>query len=71
MTLPDFCLGLCGQRIGRCAAGFGEVAPTAATRGGTRDFASFTQIVATKYEVLVAHNQIARARELVTTMPPV
>lgn len=43
---------------------------TAATRGGTRDFASVSQIVATKYEVLVAHNLIAKARELVAAMPP-
>jgi hypothetical protein len=44
---------------------------TAATRGGTRDFASVSQIVATKYEVLVAHNLIARARDLVAAMPPI
>ncbi len=44
---------------------------TAATRGGTRDFASVSQIVATKYEVLVAHNLIGQARELVAAMPPI
>jgi hypothetical protein len=44
---------------------------TAATRGGTRDFASISQIVATKYEVLVAHNLIGQARELVAAMPPI
>jgi hypothetical protein len=43
---------------------------SAATRGGTRDFASVSQIVATKYEVLVAHNVIGDARELLATMPP-
>ena len=43
---------------------------SAATRGGTRDFASVSQIVATKYEVLVAHNVIGHARELLATMPP-
>jgi hypothetical protein len=42
----------------------------AATRGGTRDFASVSQVVATKYEVLVAHNHIGRARELLAAMPP-
>jgi Heat induced stress protein YflT domain len=42
---------------------------SAATRGGTRDFASVSQIVATKYEVLVAHNLIARARDLIAAMP--
>jgi hypothetical protein len=42
----------------------------AATRGGTRDFASVSQIVATKYEVLVAHNVIGQARELIAAMPP-
>lgn len=44
---------------------------SAATRRGTRDFASVSQIVATKYEVLVAHNLVARARELVAAMPPI
>ena len=44
---------------------------SAATRGGARDFASVSQIVATKYEVLVAHNVIGQARELLTAMPPV
>jgi hypothetical protein len=42
---------------------------TAATRGGTRDFASVSQVVATKYEVLVEHGVVARARELIATMP--
>ncbi len=44
---------------------------TAVTRGGARDFASVSQIVATKYEVLVAHNLIGRARELIAAMPPI
>ena len=44
---------------------------SAATRGGARDFASVSQIVATKYEVLVAHNVIGQARELLAAMPPV
>ncbi len=42
---------------------------SAATRRGTRDFASVSQIVATKYEVLVEHNVAARARELLASMP--
>jgi len=40
-----------------------------ATRHGARDFASVQQVVATKYEVLVEHQQAARARELLATMP--
>jgi hypothetical protein len=44
---------------------------TAVTRGGTRDFASVSQIVATKYEVLVAHNLIGKARELIAAMPSI
>ena len=47
-----------------------QVGFSAATNRGTRDFASITQIVATKYEVLVAHNLVAQARELVAAMPP-
>ena len=42
---------------------------TAATRGGTRDFSSVSQVVATKYEVLVEHNLAERARELLAAMP--
>ena len=42
---------------------------TAATRGGTRDFASVSQVVATKYEVLVEHHVAAQARELLARMP--
>jgi hypothetical protein len=40
------------------------------TQGGTRDFASVSQVVATKYEVLVEHNMAERARELLAAMPP-
>jgi hypothetical protein len=43
---------------------------TAATRQGTRDFASISQVVATKYEVLVEHKHADRARELLAAMPP-
>ncbi len=42
---------------------------TAATRHGNRDFASVSQVIATKYEVLVEHRHAARARELLTNMP--
>ena len=42
---------------------------TAATRGGTRDFASVSQIVATKYEVLVEHTVTEQAREILAGMP--
>lgn len=41
---------------------------TAATRGGNRDFTSVTQVVATKYEVLVEHRFAEKARELVAGM---
>jgi hypothetical protein len=40
------------------------------TQGGTRDFASVSQVVATKYEVLVEHNLAERARDLLAAMPP-
>lgn len=40
----------------------------AATRG-RRDFSSVTQIVATRYEVLVEHKHAARGRELLAQMP--
>jgi hypothetical protein len=47
-----------------------QVGYRAATRGGTRDFASVTQVVATKYEVLVEHTLIEQARQLTAAMPP-
>jgi len=40
----------------------------AATRG-QRDFSSVTAVVATKYEVLVEHKSLARARELLAKLP--
>ncbi|SFB88913.1 hypothetical protein SAMN04487968_102171 [Nocardioides terrae] len=40
----------------------------AATRG-QRDFSSVTQVVATKYEVLVEHKVAGRARELLAGLP--
>jgi hypothetical protein len=39
-----------------------------ATRG-QRDFSSITQVVATKYEVLVEHKVAAQARELLAGLP--
>jgi hypothetical protein len=38
--------------------------------GGQRDFTSVTQVVATKYEVLVEHRDAARGRELLAKMDP-
>ena len=40
----------------------------AATRG-QRDFSSVTQVVATRYEVLVEHKYAAQARELLAKLP--
>jgi hypothetical protein len=40
----------------------------AATRG-QRDFASVTEVVATRYEILVEHKVAARARELLAGLP--
>jgi hypothetical protein len=36
---------------------------------GQRDFSSVTQVVATRYEVLVEHKHAPRARELLTGLP--
>jgi hypothetical protein len=46
-----------------------QVGYRAVTRGGARDFSSESQVVATRYEVLVEHGFIAQARELVSVMP--
>jgi hypothetical protein len=46
-----------------------QIGYTAATRGGTRDFASVSQVVATKYEVLVEHNVAEQARGILAAMP--
>ncbi len=46
-----------------------QIGLRAATRGGTRDFASVSQVIATKYEVLVEHRFIEQARQLVAAMP--
>jgi heat induced stress protein YflT len=37
--------------------------------GGRRDFTSVSQVVATKYEVLVEHKLLAQAQELLSRMP--
>jgi hypothetical protein len=44
------------------------VAGYAAT-GGRRDFTSVSQVVATRYEVLVEHTVAEQARELLATLP--
>jgi hypothetical protein len=44
------------------------IAGYAATRG-RRDFSSMTQVVATRYEVLVEHKVAVRARELLARLP--
>ena len=36
---------------------------------GQRDFSSVTQVVATRYEVLVEHKVAAQARELLAKLP--
>ncbi len=46
-----------------------QIGFTAATRGGTRDFTSASQIVATRYEVLVEHRVAEQARQVLTAMP--
>lgn len=48
-----------------------QIGFAAVTRGGTRDFSSVSQVVATKYEVLVEHRFAERARQLLATMPAV
>ncbi|MCW2747400.1 MAG: rane protein [Nocardioidaceae bacterium] len=40
-----------------------------AATGGRRDFTSVSQVIATKYEVLVEHKFLARAQELLTKQP--
>jgi hypothetical protein len=45
-----------------------QIGYRAITQGGTRDFASISQVVATKYEVLVEHTLVEKARQLVAGM---
>jgi hypothetical protein len=49
---------------------WGQLGFAAITRGGTRDFSSISQVIATKYEVLVEHRYAEAARALLATMPP-
>jgi hypothetical protein len=46
-----------------------QIGFTAITRNGTRDFSSVTQVVATKYEVLVEHRFADQAHMLLSKMP--
>lgn len=46
-----------------------QIGFTAVTRGGTRDFSSVSQVVATKYEVLVEHRFFEQAQQLLARMP--
>jgi len=46
-----------------------QIGFTAVTRNGTRDFSSVSQVVATKYEVLVEHRFFEQAQQLLTRMP--
>ena len=46
-----------------------QIGFAAVTRGGTRDFSSVTQVVATKYEVLVEHRFFEHAQQLLAAMP--
>ena len=48
---------------------WGQIGFTAVTRGGTRDFSSISQVVATRYEILVEHRLAEAARELIAAMP--
>ena len=48
---------------------WGQLGFAAVTRGGTRDFSSVSQVVATKYEVLVEHTFAEQARALLADMP--
>ena len=50
---------------------WGQLGFAAITRGGTRDFSSVSQVVATRYEVLVEHSFAESARTQLATMPAV
>jgi len=62
-----------GLFIGLAFALFGavwsQIGYSTLTRGGTRDFSSVSQVVATKYEVLVEHKVAENAREMLARMP--
>jgi hypothetical protein len=38
------------------------------TRGGTRDFSSISQVIATRYELMVEHRLAEQARDLLAAM---
>ena len=57
---------LLGAPFGLAWSQFGY---SVATRHGNRVFASVSQVVATKHEVLVEHEHAVRAQELLATMP--
>jgi hypothetical protein len=46
-----------------------QIGFAAITRGGARDFSSVTQVVATKYEVMVEHSFAEQARSLLMKLP--
>ncbi len=46
-----------------------QIGFTALNRGGARDFASVTQVVATRYEVLVEHRLLEAAQAMLAKMP--
>lgn len=46
-----------------------QIGFAAITRNGTRDFSSVSQVIATKYEVLVEHRFAEHARDLLMRMP--
>jgi hypothetical protein len=49
---------------------WGQLGFAAITRGGTRDFSSISQVIATRYELLVEHRLAEDARALLVAMPP-
>jgi hypothetical protein len=59
---------LTGILIGLAFGLITGIAGYAAT-GGRRDFTSITQVVATRYEVLVEHTVAEQARDLLAKMP--
>ncbi|MGX7681807.1 general stress protein [Jatrophihabitans sp. DSM 45814] len=46
-----------------------QIGFSAATRRGARDFSSISQVVATKYEIMVEHRLAAQAQQVLATMP--
>jgi hypothetical protein len=50
-------------------AAWSQIGYSAVTRGGTRDFSSVSQVVATKYEVLVEHKLEQQARDILAKEP--